>query len=69
MVMTCVKTVLVFPQLSVTCQVFVYEPASGHDPAINAPAVFTMLITFGSQLSVATGNIACANAIPAALLH
>ena len=47
----------------------VNEPVSGHDPATKAPEVFTISVTFGSQLSVAAGNIACAAAIPVASLH
>ena len=58
-----------FPQLSVTFHVLVYVPASGHDPITKAPDVFTRLVTLASQLSLATGNMACADAIPAASLH
>ena len=37
--------------------------------ATNAPAIFVMLVTSASQLSLATGNMACAAAMPAASLH
>ena len=69
MVITCVYTLLVLPQSSVTTQVFVYVPACGQEPGTNAPEVLTMLVTFASQLSAATGDMACAAAKPTVLLQ
>ena len=68
-VITCVYTLLVLPQSSVTTQVFVYVPACGQEPGTNAPEVLTMLVTFASQLSAATGDMACAAAKPTVLLQ
>jgi hypothetical protein len=68
-VITCVKGAnIVFPQSSVIVHVLVNVPLCGHDPDTKEPAVFTGART-RSQLSLATGTIACAAVIPAELLH
>src|SRR5665648_681463 len=68
-VIICVNTSLVLPQPSVTVHVLVYVPSWGLPSGIKIPESFTMSVTSPSQLSVATGNSACAAVMPAASLH
>ena len=59
----------VFPQASVTTNVFTILPAAAQVlPGVNAPAVLTG-VNEVVQLSVAVGTKACAAANPAASLH
>ena len=70
MVITCVYTSEILPHASVTVHVLVYVPSCGQViPGTNAPATSTIFATSTSQLSLATGIAACANAMPAASLH